>query len=800
MMTQNIINGANADYYRNKYFFKHVFFPGRWLGSGCTFLDLRDSVVADDYLPLFEGYSPQGVPLVRNAGPIKGEKGWHGNDWVFNWPKALTVALTPFLQSRADEISCLMVDSVKPAIALAERAAIVRFGAGGVERESAKLIIAAFPQWENRMLEPHGHIHLVTMRPGFTNDGRVGAIDQTSLFQPQLKMAMGAVARAEAAFLAGERFGISTVRDRFSFSVAGVSSRVIDGTSERRQIIEERLRLTGHKGPKASAYATLATRETKVHVPLSRLIPGWDQKLAGLGFDAHAAANCLNQPQVDQHSVEEREQSILQSGLARATEHKSHFTDLDLIRYTAEEAQCQGISGTSVLNIVDRALEHNPEIVRRGYLEDRPVYSTREILALEECLIQTGQKAQGDFSHFISRQVVEGRLAANPKLSEEQCKAVRHLALRPDAIQIISGLSGTGKTTLLRVYGECCKRQGFTLIGATQTGKAAVGLAKGAGVETSTIASLLIKLREDSRRRAIGHASNVNINEKTILVIDEAATLGTRQLVEVVQEIRRRGGKIILTGDHRQSQSIEFGGGMVGLARRLGQIELKEIRRQRDGWAREAVKQFGDGDAKEMVQAWSEGGIVAPREHIMLTGTRAEAKRANLRAQEATRQAGVLSEEYVELNDTRFHVNDRVMFLKNNTPLGVRNGQLGTIVELRPSEEAMLVQSDQGGRVLIPYRDYSHLSLGYALTTYKSQGVTVRYAYCLVPEMTDRELTVVQASRHKLLCTFFVDQITAGPDLAEMTKAMERSRQQVLATDATRRHPSYVVLKPEFQR
>ena len=140
------------------------------------------------------------------------------------------------------------------------------------------------------------------------------------------------------------------------------------------------------------------------------------------------------------------------------------------------------------------------------------------------------------------------------------------------------------------------------------------------------------------------------------------------------------------------------------------------------------------------------------------------------------------------------------MFCENKKSLGVRNGQLGTVTELRADTECMVVQIDNGSRVLIPYKEYSHLQLGYALTTFKSQGVTMTHSYCLVPETATRELSVVQASRHSVSCTFFVDAITAGPELSEMATAMSKPKQQVFAHDITRRSPSYVVLSPEFQQ
>ena len=464
-------------------------------------------------------------------------------------------------------------------------------------------------------------------------------------------MAMGALFRAEASVLMERRYFLSTVRDRFSFRVEGVPSDVADGVSTRRQGIEERLRLTGHKSAKAAQYATLATREPKEHVPLPELIRDWRTQLTSLGFGPEAAAQCHFLFHERSESFEVREKTVLETALQKMSSQKSYFTDLDAIRYVAEEAQGQGIGGFEVLDIVERALDSHPEIVRQGYDGERPVFATKEILALEKDVIGIGVKGKSDYSHVLPIQNVEKFLETKYELSAEQKNAVIRLTTDAGGVQIVSGLAGTGKSSLVKALKEVYADEGYQTFGTSITGKVAVDLKARASIETDTIAGLLIKLREDNIRQQQGLPRRVGINAKSVLIVDEAATAGTRQIAELAREIRvGRGAKLVLIGDHRQSQSIEFGGAMTGLARRLGQVELNEIKRQIHSWSREVVKQFGEGDAEKalktcaekgfvkvlptrvsaesaMVNAWSQGGITAPREHIMVTATRRSASR-----------------------------------------------------------------------------------------------------------------------------------------------------------------------------
>ena len=97
-------------------------------------------------------------------------------------------------------------------------------------------------------------------------------------------------------------------------------------------------------------------------------------------------------------------------------------------------------------------------------------------------------------------------------------------------------------------------------------------------------------------------------------------------------------------------------------------------------------------------------------------------------------------------------VGDRVLFLRNERGLGVKNGTLGELRSLRGS--VLEVQLDDAGKrgagALIQFdlRDYASLDHGYATTIHKSQGTTVGRAYVLASGHMDRHATYVAMTRH----------------------------------------------------
>ena len=56
------------------------------------------------------------------------------------------------------------------------------------------------------------------------------------------------------------------------------------------------------------------------------------------------------------------------------------------------------------------------------------------------------------------------------------------------------------------------------------------------------------------------------LDSKTILVIDEAGMLGTRDLHEILTEALQVGCKVVMMGDPRQIQPIELGTPIVSLS------------------------------------------------------------------------------------------------------------------------------------------------------------------------------------------------------------------------------------------
>ena len=121
----------------------------------------------------------------------------------------------------------------------------------------------------------------------------------------------------------------------------------------------------------------------------------------------------------------------------------------------------------------------------------------------------------------------------------------------------------------------------------------------------------------------------------------------------------------------------------------------------------------------------------------------------------------------------------------------------------------LVVELDDGSRAVLP-RDYAEhsTSLGYALTVFRSQGITVDYAFGLGGDSLFQEAGYTQLSRGRLSNNLYVaapdsprwevghfsEDTTEQDQLDALVEALSSSREQIMAQD---HHPSWPVISPD---
>jgi ATP-dependent exoDNAse (exonuclease V) alpha subunit len=133
---------------------------------------------------------------------------------------------------------------------------------------------------------------------------------------------------------------------------------------------------------------------------------------------------------------------------------------------------------------------------------------------------------------------------------------------------------------------------------------------------------------------------------------------------------------------------IEAGGAFRELAERLGANELREVRRQRDAWDREALASLRAGDVERFAQDYQHHGrlVAAPTaeaaraalvndwwaaseggaDTLMIAHRRSDVADLNARARERMRDVGRLGADELRVAGRDFAVGDRVVATRND--------------------------------------------------------------------------------------------------------------------------------------
>lgn len=797
MLSISPMSGAGqGDYYLNlaqeDYYTKGVEPPGRWHGKGAEALLLSGDVTAEALRQVLNGYAPYAnEPLVQNAGKENRQSGW---DLTFSAPKSVSVAWSQADDPLRTAIEAAHDKAVSSALTYLEReAGITRRGQGGYEKESANVVFAVFQHGTSRAQDPALHSHALLLNVGLRSDGTTGTLESKNIYQH--KMVAGALYRAELSYQLERQLGFVSERKGSWFELKGVSAELIGEFSSRRKEIEAHLAERGFEGAKAAKVATLATRNAKESIPRAELFHSWREVGHTHQWSTEEVKALCKGPQPERDTTKQQERAFSQT-VESLSQHQSHFSKREIIRGVAEAAQGGGFGLQAVLQSVEQRLSNDLGIVHLGVVGGEVRYTTREILELEKKMLGQVEASRSAFFRPVSGGTITQTFLSRPGMNEEQQGAVRHITQDGKGISVVSGMAGTGKSYMLSAVKEAFESEGKQVIGAALSGKAAQGLQDGSGIDSETIHRLLAELERGERR----------LTPNTVVVIDEAGMVGTRQMERLVHYTQDSGAKLVLVGDARQLQPVEAGGPFKAISGILGEAQLTTIQRQQESWMREAIHHFADGDARKGLAAfaergqlavadtregaisslmgdWKKEGITKPEENIILAGTNSEALVLNQEAQRIRYWAGVFKGESLRDGSTFFFSGDRILFTRNSRLHGVRNGNLGTIERIEPTTKTIHARLDDGKSVCFSLNDYGHVRLGYAVTTHKSQGMTAKNAYILAGgSMQDRELSYVQVSRAKETTRIYTDKIEAGDQVQELARRMSVSRQKELAT------------------
>jgi exodeoxyribonuclease V alpha subunit len=374
------------------------------------------------------------------------------------------------------------------------------------------------------------------------------------------------------------------------------------------------------------------------------------------------------------------------------------------------------------------------------------------------------------------------------QLTDEQWAAVR--GAFASRVSVLTGGPGVGKTVCTREIVAEAEAANARIALCAPTGRAARRLEEATGHEAQTIHRLLEWMpgREPTFRP--GHPLPVDL-----IVVDESSMLNLR-LAEMLLGGLAETTHVVFVGDADQLPPIGAGKPFEDLiaSGAAPVVRLSQIFRQAArSMITTAAHEINHGRPPHLEPAADQDHdfffIDRPSpERALETVVEVVAERAPKRfGVDPIREVQVLAPMYRgpvgidalnerlqarlnpngkrALND-RFRIGDRLIQTRNSHELGLMNGSIVFLTADEPGEESIVVDTDEGGSLVIPYGETGTLRLAYAISVHKAQGcevpVVVGVCHRSHSRMLTRPLLYTAITRARSSCVLVGDMAALG--------------------------------------
>ena len=628
-MVATIGQMASAEYYLesqrsyrhpNEYYTAGEEPDGTWFNpKGLFGLDDGAKVDSGQFRRLYNGFAPDGSgKLVQRAGSPDRSP---GVDLTFSVDKSVSSLWAIADVEMRQNIEAMAVSAARAALedSVLRYCSYTRVSAKGVSRTvEADLMGATFVHGTSRENDPQLHVHCTILNLARTHeDGRWRAHHQYPVYS--WKKAAGALFRAYMAWELQQGFGVRIERygSNAEFTrIEGMPEDLQAFWSKRRKAIVARageLGIPSLGNASRMAGVNKLTRAGKSHDndPEVRHRRWRGEAQGYCEREALIAAVTGHEVDVSREAIRELTDRLddLPAHLAR---EEAVFRRPDMVEAAANAAA--GLMGRDAVATAIERLRRNPEIERlepkkptaesRAGMAHTEVYSTRHNLGLEQAVRDMAEVMAQDTGHGLPEDVVKAKvetlLEQGYPLSQEQSLAIRYATVSGSRVAVIEGAAGSGKTTTLRPITDLHREHGYEIVPTAVAWRTAVALGDDCDARPYCVDKLL----------KLAAKGQIEIGANTLIVVDEAGMLSTRQAHHILQLSERHGAKVVFTGDTRQQQPVEAGPGLRLIRDVAGSVRVDRIRRQKADL--EDVLVHVHGETPE--QARFRAGLTGPEE------------------------------------------------------------------------------------------------------------------------------------------------------------------------------------------
>ena len=565
------------------------------------------------------------------------------------------------------------------------------------------------------------------------------------------------------------------------WKIAGIPDKALAVHSKRAIEISEAVAEKGFSTYQARQVAARETRKTKRHTPVEELLPKWRTELGKAGFPPEQLVADIERAGLAyqrQHSGSEILGNHALAAMAKdvlgpqgTLSDRKVFSKRDVI--VAVAPSVFGLPAMELDKACTRILRDPDAIPLVGVPRaSEQAFSTAHVIATELAIEQAVERGvENREAARVSPEVAAGAVSRQSAvlgspLTPGQQAAVMGIATSGRGVELVEGVAGSGKTTVMAAVRDAFESGGFTVVGTSTSGQAARTLGREAGLsESRTLASLRWRLEHDRMRLTEGH----------VLVLDEAGMASDRDVAFLLDQARLAGSKVVMVGDDRQLGAVSVGGAMGALVERHGGIVrvIDQNVRQHNEAERVALAELRSGDVNraldfylthdrvitertrdetlnKLVDQWSRDTL-AGKDATMFAWRRANVAELNRLARERMSAEGRLSgPELVAPGGAHYAAGDRIVTLAPAAEGQVVTSERGVVTAVNLEAQRLAIEMEDGKRYWFEQESIgkSKLAHGYATTVHRSQGATHDIAH-VYEDGGGRELAYVAMSRAK---------------------------------------------------
>lgn len=542
---------------------------------------------------------------------------------------------------------------------------------------------------------------------------------------------------------------------------------------------------------------------------------GWyARKLEDQGIESRTCSENRSISEENQQRVSQYPELIFKELNTR----KATFSELDVLKVVQNRTQDHPELAQHVFeSVMEKAIPIGHGFDRQSRFTS-PEYHAKETELMEQMERLSGTSVDRKISPLAVQSQLNHQRFLGDKISEEQEKAV-HTLCSDSAFSVLVGRAGTGKTSaVLKPVVALHEGAGYKVMGMALAAEAAKNLAIETGCKAETIAYYAYQWKKIPQLEAALESSSLSVKERdkialklesaketlptknTVMIIDEAGMVGTKDWHLLVSTTQQTGAKLIVCGDDHQYKAIDAGDvfrkSMEVAARHNCKAEVSVIFRQGHEWMRHASMNLAQLETTTALMAYENRGHIreanthsdmikymagdylekvktSPQQSgIVLTSTNDVRLALNQEIRQGLQREGLLGHDILIHKGKKFAIGDQIIFLENDRHqskvvsesggFAVKNGTRGILEAVKMVEinddagtskstvvPQLMVRINDSERVKFTLKDYENFDHAYAVTGHKSQGQTVDWTIAHLSKNLDAYGLYVMMTRHR---------------------------------------------------